>query len=215
MLKFLVNHLIPVLTIFAVILLFIPIPEIFLDISFPLIWGFCMLLFFTVRKSKEKMQSLPRTILYLSLLLLALEISYSRVIVNFESRIRMNPETIFKFMFIINIIVAVMLLLLAFRFVRKRATEEAEAAATRFPNDVFYSNLEDSEKFLAGNMKAQIFMYVVSVAGGCLNGVLQYGYSIQEALNIVSLPALLFTIIGSMCTTLLATCIYYSTIEKE
>ena len=126
----------------------------------------------------------------------------------------MNSETTFKYMFIINILVAVTLLVLAFRFVRKRATVAVESAA-RFPNDIFYSNLDGSEKFLAGNMKAQIFIYVVSIAGGSLNGVLQYGYSIHEALNIVSLPALLFTIIGSMCTTLLTACIYYSTIEKE
>ena len=244
--KFLINHLVSVATVFAVILLFIPLPEIVVNVFFILTWGFCMLLFFTVRNSKEKMFSLPRTILFLTLFLLALEISYSRIVILYEMRIRMNPDTSFKFMYIINIILSVTLLLLAYRFVRKRAAATAERAA-RFALDSmnqkffdidskaksgaiteeeaekqkdilrneidFYSNLDGSSKFLTGNMKALIFMYVISISGGCLFGVIQYGYSIQSALNIVSLTALIAAICGSMCMTCLSACVAYNTID--
>ena len=123
---FIINHLVPVAIIFNVILLFIPLPELLVDIGLILTWGFCMLLFFIVRNINEGFYTLPRKILYLTLLLLALEISYSRIIITFESRIRMNPDTTFQFMYIINIILTVTLLVLAFRFVRKRAAATAE-----------------------------------------------------------------------------------------
>lgn len=237
---FIINHLLPVAIIFNVILLFIPLPELLVDIGLILTWGFCMLLFFIVRNINEGFYTLPRKILYLTLLLLALEISYSRIIITFKSRIRMNPDTTFQFMYIINIILTVTLLVLAFRFVRKRAAATAEMAA-RFALDYmnqkffdidskamsgaiteeeaekqkdslrneidFYSNLDGASKLLTGNMKALIFMYVVSIAGGCLIGVIQYGYSIQSALNIVSLPALIAAICGSMCMTCLGACV--------
>ena len=123
---FIINHLVPVAIIFNVILLFIPLPELLVDIGLILTWGFCMILFFIVRNINEGFYTLPRKILYLTLLLLALEISYSRIIITFESRIRMNPDTTFQFMYIINIILTVTLLVLAFRFVRKRAAATAE-----------------------------------------------------------------------------------------
>ena len=129
-----------------------------------------------------------------------------------EMRIRLNPETSFEYMFIINIILAVTLLLLAYRFVKKWAAAIAEKAA-RFPDDVFYSNLDGSSKFLTGNMKALIFMYVISISGGCLFGVIQYGYSIQSALNIVSLTALIAAICGSMCMTCLSACVACNTMD--
>ena len=206
--KFLINHLMSVATVFAVILLFIPLPEIVVSILFILTWGLCMLLMFMVRKYKKDLLSLPRKILFLTLFILAIEISYSRIIILYEMRIRMNPDTSFKYMYIINIIMAVTLLILAFRFVRKRAAATAEMAV-RFPEDEFYSNLDGCSKLLTGNMKALIFMYVVSIAGGCLYGVIQYGYSIQNALNIVSLPALIAAICGSMCMTCLGACAGY------
>ena len=132
--KFLINHLVSISTVLAVILLFIPLPEIVVDVFFILTWGFCMLLFFIVRNSKEKMFALPRTILFLTLFLLALEISYSRIVILYEMRIRPNPDSSFKFMYMINIILSVTLLLLAYRFVRKRAATTAERAA-RFALD--------------------------------------------------------------------------------
>ena len=237
---FIINHLVPVAIIFNVILLFIPLPELLVDIGLILTWGFCLLLFFIVRNINEGFYTLPRKILYLTLLLLALEISYSRIIITFESRIRMNPDTTFQFMYIINIILTVTLLVLAFRFVRKRAAataemaarialdsmnqkffdidnkamsgsiteEEAEIQKETVQKDIdFYSNLDGCSKLLTGNMKALIFLYVISIAGGCLIGIIQYGYSIQSALNIVSLPTMIAVICGSMCMTCLGACV--------
>ena len=242
--NFILDHIASVATVFAIVLIFIPLPELFLNISFILTWGLCLLLFFTVQNSKEKMLSLPRKILFLTLLILALEISYSRIILSVEMRIRINPDTCFKYMYIINIIVAIMLLLLAFRFIRKGVTVAVEAAA-RFALDSmnqkifdidnkvvsgsiskdeaekqkdnlrkeidFYSNLVGISKFFIGNMKALIFLYVISIAGGSLYGVHQYGYSVHGALNIVSLTSLLAAIYGSLCMTFLAACVTYST----
>ena len=243
MYKFIVKHIVTIASIFPVALLFIPLPELALNIAYILLWGYCMFLMVTVHNRKEKMLTLPRKLLFLSLAILGIEISYTRIILTYEMHIRMNPETCFKFMYIINIIVAVTLLALSYHFVIKRGTKAAEVTA-RFALDTmnqrlfdidnklntgeiteeeaeqqkekvrqdidFFSNLDGSSRFLAGNMKALIFIYVISIAGGCLVGVFQNSYSIQDALNIVSLPALLSTICGSMCTTSLASCIAHS-----
>lgn len=248
MLKFLINHLVLITSIFAAMLMFIPLPELFLNISYILIWSYCMLLMVMVHNRKEKMLTLPRKLLFLSLAILGIAISYTRIILTYEMHIRMNPETCFKFMYIINIIVAVTLLALSYHFVIKRGTKAAEVTA-RFALDTmnqrffdidnklnsgliseeeseqqkkkvqldidFFCNLDGSSRFLAGNMKALIFIYVISIVGGCLIGVLQNSYSVQDALNIVSLPALLSIICGSMCTTSLASCIAHSLMNAQ
>ncbi len=248
MCKFIVNHIVAIASIFAALLMFIPLPELALNIAYILLWGFCMFLMAIVRNCKEKLLTLPRMLLFLSLAILGIEISYTRIILTFEMHIRMNPETCFKFMYIINIIVAVTLLALSYHFVIKRGTKAAEVTA-RFALDTmnqrffdidnklnsgliseeeaeqqkkkiqldidFFSNLDGSSRFLAGNMKALIFIYVISIAGGCLVGVLQNSYSIQDALNIVSLPALVSTICGSMCITSLASCVSHSLMNAQ
>ena len=246
--KFLVNHLVLVTSIFAAMLMFIPLPELFLNISYILIWSYCMVLIMVVRNRKEKMLTLPRKILFLSLIFIAIAISYARIILTFEMHIRMNPDTTFKFMYIINIIIAVTLLTLSYHFVRKWGTKAAEATAhftldnmnqslfdidnklnsgaiteeeaeqqkEKVRQDIdFFSCLDGSSKFIAGNIKAMIFIYVISIAGGCLVGVLQNSYSIQDALNIVSLPALLSTICGTMCITSLVSCVAHSLLKAE
>lgn len=248
MYKFIVKHIVTIASIFPAALLFIPLPELALNIAYILLWGLCMFLMAIVRSSNEKLLPLPRMILFLSLAILGIEISYTRIILTYEMHIRMNPETCFKFMYIINIIVAVTLLGLSYHFVIKRGTKAAEVTA-RFALDTmnqrlfdidnklntgaiteeeaeqqkekvrqdidFFCNLDGSSRFMAGNMKALIFIYVVSIAGGCLVGVLQNSYSIQDALNIVSLPALLSTICGSMCITILASCVSYSLMNAK
>ncbi len=207
-----------------------------------------MVLMMVVRNRKEKMLTLPRKILFLSLIIISIAISYARIILTFEMHIRMNPDTTFKFMYIINIIIVLTLLTLSFHFVRKWGTKAAEATA-RFALDNmnerlfdidnklnsgaiteeeadqqkekvrqdidFFSCLDGSSRFLEGNMKALIFIYVISITGGCLVGVLQNSYSVQDALNIVSLPALLSIICGSMCTTSLASCIAHSLMNAQ
>ena len=248
MYKFIVKHIVAIASIFAAVLMFIPLPELALNILYILIWGYCMILMMVVRNSKEKMLTLPRKILFLSLIILNIAISYARIILMFEMHIRISPENSFKFMYIINIVVAVTLLALSFHFVRKWGSKAAEASA-RFALDNmnqslfdidnklnsgaiteeeaeqqkekvrqdidFFSCLDGSSRFLEGNMKALIFIYVVSIAGGCLVGVLQNSYSIHDALNIVSLPALLSTICGSMCITSLASCVAHSLLKAE
>ncbi|SFI86371.1 FHIPEP family protein [Treponema bryantii] len=248
MYKFIVKHIVTIASIFPVALLFIPLPELALNIAYILLWGLCMFLMAIVRSSNEKLLPLPRMILFLSLAILGIEISYTRIILTYEMHIRMNPETCFKFMYIINIIVAVTLLGLSYHFVIKRGTKAAEVTA-RFALDTmnqrlfdidnklntgeiteeeaeqqkekvrqdidFFCNLDGSSRFLAGNMKALIFIYVLSIVGGCLYGVLKNAYSIQDALNIVSLPALLSTICGSMCITILASCVSYSLMNAK
>lgn len=248
MYKFIVKHIVAIASIFAAALMFIPLPELALNIAYILLWGLCMFLMAIVRSSNEKLLPLPRMILFLSLAILGIAISYTRIILTYEMHIRLNPETCFKFMYIINIIIAVTLLALSFHFVRKWGTK-AEEAAARFSLDNmnqnlfeidnklntgviteeeaeqqkekvrqnidFFCNLDGSSRFLAGNMKALIFIYVISIVGGCLIGVLQNSYSIQDALNIVSLPALLSTICGSMCTTSLASCIAHSLMNAQ
>ena len=89
--------------------------------------------------------------------------------------------------------------------------EEADQQKEKVRQDIdFFSCLDGSSRFLEGNMKALIFIYVLSIVGGCLYGVLKNAYSIQDALNIVSLTSLLSTICGSMCITILAACVSHS-----
>ena len=248
MYKFIVKHIVAIASVFPAALLFIPLPELALNIAYILLWGLCMFLMAIVRSSNEKLLPLPRMILFLSLIIISIAISYTRIILTYEMHIRMNPETCFKFMYIINIIVAVTLLGLSYHFVIKRGTKAAEVTA-RFALDTmnqrlfdidnklntdeiteeeaeqqkekvrqdidFFCNLDGSSRFLEGNMKALIFIYVLSIVGGCLYGVLQNSYSIQDALNIVSLPALLSTICGSMCITILASCVSYSLMNAK
>ena len=248
MYKFIVKHIVAIASVFAALLMFIPLPELALNNLYILIWGYCMFLMVTVHNRKEKMLTLPRKLLFLSLVILGIEISYTRIILTYEMHIRVNLEICFKFMYIINIIVAVTLLALSYHFVRKWGTKAAEVTA-RFALDTmnqrlfdidnklntgeiteeeaeqqkekvrqdidFFCNLDGSSRFLAGNMTALIFIYVVSIAGGCLVGVLQNSYSIHDALNIVSLPALLSTICGSMCITILASCVSYSLMNAK
>ena len=245
---FFVKHIVAIASVIAALLMFLPLSELALNILYILIWGYCMFLMVTVHNRKEKMLTLPRKLLFLSLAILGIEISYTRIILTFGMHIRMNPETCFKFMYIINIIIAVTLLTLSFHFVRKWGTKAAEATA-RFALDNmnerlfdidnklnsgaiteeeanqqkekvrqdidFFSCLDGSSKFIAGNIKAMIFIYVISIAGGCLVGVLQNSYSIQDALNIVSLPALLSTICGTMCITSLVSCVAHSLLKAE
>ena len=247
MFKFLLNHLIPITCIFATVLAFLKISEIVLDILYILIWGYCMLLKITVSNKKEKILALPRIIFLLSLILIAIGTSYTRLILLFEIRIRMNPDSDFKFIFLINILITAAFLILANHFVRKNAKNTSEATA-RFALDSmnqklfevdnnfnsgaitedeaslqkeeirkdigFYSALDGSARFLAGNMKFQTFLYVISIVGGCLYGVHKNNYSIQDALNIVCLPAMLSTIFSTMSITTLASCISYTLIKN-
>jgi flagellar biosynthesis protein FlhA len=62
--------------------------------------------------------------------------------------------------------------------------------------DIDFCNcLDGSEKFLLGDVKALIFIYVVSVAGGCLSGILYKAQTWQEALLDYSFLALLNVIL--------------------
>ena len=207
-----------------------------------------MLLKITVSNKKEKILALPRIIFLLSLILIAIGTSCTRLILLFEIRIRINPESGLKFMFLINIIITVVFLILANHFVRKNAANASETAA-RFALDSmnqrlfevdnnfnsgaitekdvslqkeeirkdidFYSALDGSARFLAGNMKFLTFLFGVSIVGGCLYGVFKNNYSIQDALNIVCLPAMLSSICCSMSIITLASCVGYTLIYIE
>ena len=55
--------------------------------------------------------------------------------------------------------------------------EDAEQQKEKVRQDIdFFSCLDGSSRFLEGNMKAMIFIYMISIAGGCLVGVLQNTY---------------------------------------
>ena len=74
--------------------------------------------------------------------------------------------------------------------------EEAKQKKREIQQNIdFCSCLDGSEKFLLGNVKALIFIYVVSVAGGCLSGILYNALTWQEALLQYSFHALLNVIL--------------------
>ncbi|EID84133.1 Flagellar biosynthesis pathway, component FlhA [Treponema sp. JC4] len=248
MFKFLLTHLIPITCIFAAVLAFLKIPEIILGILYILIWGLCMFLKYTVSNRKEKTLALPLIIFFLSQILIAIGTAYTRLILLFEMRIRMNPESGFKFMYLINIIISGALLILANLFIKKNAANTSKIAArfaldsmnqrlfevdTNFNSGAiteevasiqkeeirkdidFYSTLDGSARFLAGTIKFQTCLYVIAIVGGCLYGVFKNGYSIQDALNIVCLPAMLSTICSTMSITTLASCVSYTLMEDD
>jgi len=77
--------------------------------------------------------------------------------------------------------------------------EEAAQKKKEIQQDIdFCSCMDGSEKFLLGNVKALIFIYVVAIVGGSLSGILYNALTWQEALLQYSFSALLNVILYSV-----------------
>lgn len=117
MLKKIVQNILPIAIVMAMVLLFIPIPEKLVNILYLLSWALSMLLFHTVRNSKEKIQALPRYLLFLTLINMSLQISYTSIILNYKSRINLEKISGDGYFFIIAIIISITLLVLSNIFI--------------------------------------------------------------------------------------------------
>ena len=76
-------------------------------------------------------------------------------------------------------------------------SEEATEQKDKIRKDLdFCSNMDGSSKFIAGNTKALIFLYLVSMIGGCLVNVLYNNMTVWQAICSVSFISLWNVILG-------------------
>ena len=213
MLKKIVQNILPIAIVMAMVLMFIPIPEMVVIPLYLFIFVLSMLLAHTIRKSTEKIQAFPRYLLFLTLMNLSLQIFYTGIILDYKSRISLEKISGDGYFFIIAIIISVTLLVLSNIFIRKRVREickiEKKECCSQEESD-YYSNLEGSSLFLKGNLKAITYMYIVALIGGCLTGVFVHKLSLIEAVNLVSIAAVIPTTLSTMITT----CLAYTAVES-
>ena len=216
MLKKIVQNILPIAIVLAMVLLFIPIPEMVVNILYLLSWALSMLLFNTVRNSKEKIQALPRYLLFLTLINMSLQMSYMSIILNYKSKINLEKISGDGYFFIIAIIISITLLVLSNIFIRKRVKEICKAEKEKkrkLEDQIYYSNLEGSSLFLKGNLNAITYMYIVVLVGGSLTGIFVHKLSIIEALNLVSITAVIPTTLSTIITACLTYTAAYTVLE--
>lgn len=206
-----------------VFLLFVPIPALAVDIFYLTAWMFAGFVLFAEIKYGKDLKSLPRLLLYACLFVLAVSISFTRIILNGNRSVLYKYISVLNYNFIINIFVAITIMVALFVLTKKGVEgtvkialefsletmpqlffdvdnelskgtitpEEAAQKKKEIQMDIdFCSCMDGSEKFLLGCVKALIFIYVVSVAGGCLSGILYNALIWQEALLQYSFLAL-------------------------
>ena len=90
-------------------------------------------------------------------------------------------------------------------------TEQADENKNRIRLDIdFLSNMDGSSKFLSGVVKAFLFMYLVSIVGGCLFGVLYNGLTVWQALAPISFLAMWNVVLGTVPVIILSIAMIYA-----
>ncbi|MBO4639908.1 MAG: FHIPEP family type III secretion protein [Treponema sp.] len=213
----------------CMILLLIPMPALMVDILYAIVWMVSVLVLGMTIKYPQDFRTLPRVLLFLSLWILAIAISFTRTILTDTRSILYKYIEILNFNSVVNIVLAVMLLTGTYILVKRGAGRVVETAA-RFSLDAmpqrmfdvdnrlskgeispeeaaeqkdkirkdvdFCSNMDGSDKFIAGLAKALIFMYLVSMVGGCLVNVLYNNMTVWQAIFPVSFISLWNVVLG-------------------
>ena len=229
MLEFFFRHLRLSGTIACMILLFVPMPPLMVDILYAIVWVLSIFVLCITIKYSEDFMSLPRVLLFLSLWILAIAISFTRTILDNTRSVLYKYIEVLNFNSGINIVLAVVLLTGTYILVKRSVGRVVETAA-RFSLDTmpqrmfdvdnrlskgeitsdeanekkdkirkdidFCSNIDGSTKFIAGLAKALIFMYIVSIIGGCLVNVLYNNMTVWQATRPVSFISLWNVILG-------------------
>ncbi|MBR5033241.1 MAG: FHIPEP family type III secretion protein [Treponema sp.] len=89
--------------------------------------------------------------------------------------------------------------------------EEAAEQKDKIRKDIdFCSNMDGSTKFIAGLAKALIFMYIVSMLGGCLVNIFYNNMTVWQAIFPVSFISLLNVVLGVVPIILESVAVVYA-----
>ena len=229
MLQFFFRHLRISGTIACLVLLFIPMPALMVDILYAIVWGASIFILWVTVSTKERFIALPRLLLFNSMWILAIAISFTRTILDNTRSVIYKYIYMLNFNWVVNIVLAIVLLTGTYILV-KRGDQKITRVAAKFSLDTmpqrmfdvdnrlskgeitseeateqkdkirkdldFCSNMDGSSKFIAGNTKALIFLYLVSMVGGCLVNVLYNNMTVWQAICSVSFISLWNVILG-------------------
>ncbi len=113
------------------VLLFVPIPALAVDIFYLLTWMFAAFILFTEIKYGNELRSLPRLLLFAGLVILAVSISFTRVIINGDRSVLYKYISALNYNFIVNIVLAVAIMIALF-ILTKKGVEETVKVALEF-----------------------------------------------------------------------------------
>ena len=229
MLQFFFRHLGIAGTIACFVLLCIPMPALMVDILYAIVWMVSIFVLCITIKHSEDFMTLPRVLLFLSLWILAIAISFTRTILDNTRSVLYKYIEVLNFNSVVNIVLAVVLLTGTYILVKRGAGRVVETAA-RFSLDTmpqqmfdvdnrlskgeitsdeanekkdkirkdidFCSNIDGSTTFIAGLAKALIFMYIVSMIGGCLVNIFYNNMTVWQAIFPVSFISLWNVVLG-------------------
>lgn len=213
----------------CMILLLIPMPALMVDILYAIVWGASIFILLVTVSSEEQFIALPRLLLFNSMWILAIAISFTRTILTDTRSVLYKYISVLNFNWVVNIVLAVVLLVGTLILVKRGAGRVVETAA-RFSLDTmpqrmfdvdnrlskgeitsdeanekkdkirkdidFCSNIDGSTKFIAGLAKALIFMYIVSMIGGCLVNIFYNNMTVWQAIFPVSFISLWNVVLG-------------------
>ena len=229
MLQFFFRHLRISGTIACLVLLFIPMPALMVDILYAIVWVISVFVLCLTIKHSEDFMTLPRVLLFLSMWILAIAISFTRTILDNTRSVLYKYIEVLNFNCVVNIVLAVVLLTGPYILVKRGdhkitrvaasfsldtmpqrmfdvdnrlskgeiTPEEAAEQKDKIRKDIdFCSNMDGSAKFIAGLAKALIFMYLVSMVGGCLVNVLYNNMTVWQAILPISFISLWNVVLG-------------------
>ena len=103
----------------TVFLLFVPIPALAVDIFYLTAWMFAGFVLFAEIKYGKDLKSLPRLLLYVCLFVLAVSISFTRIILNGNRSVLYKYISVLNYNFIVNIFVAITIMVALFVLTKK------------------------------------------------------------------------------------------------
>ena len=243
MLEFFFRHLRISGIIACLVLLFIPIPALMVDILYAIVWLASILVLGLTIKYPQDFRTLPRVLLFLSLWILAIAISFTRTILDNSRSVLYKYISVLNFNWVVNIVLAVVLLVGTLILVKRGAGRLAETAAkfsldsmpqrmfdvdnrlskgeitpeeaqdqkNQIRNGIdFCSTLDGSAKFIAGTTKALIFMYLVSMVGGCLVNIFYNNMTVWQAISPISYISLWSVVLGVVPIILESVAVVYA-----
>ena len=116
------------LGLFAFVLLFLPIPALAVDICYMLTWLFTAFILFAEIKYGKDLRSLPRLLFYAVLEILAVSISFTRVIINGDRSVLYKYISALNYNFVVNIVLAVVIMAALFVLAKKGVERTVKVA---------------------------------------------------------------------------------------
>ena len=112
----------------AFVLLFLPIPALAVDICYMLTWLFAAFILFAEIKYGKDLRSLPRLLFYAVLEILAVSISFTRVIINGDRSVLYKYISALNYNFVVNIVLAVVIMAALFVLAKKGVERTVKVA---------------------------------------------------------------------------------------